>query len=80
MNVDIVEAYYAVASHLEEQATHKREVSEMLYSMASAMSEQRMREKQPETKRCACGFQLPSPGFPCGACGVVSAQNGTGDA
>lgn len=45
MDVDVVEAYYTVARHLEEQAARKREVAEMLFAMASAMSEARMREK-----------------------------------
>jgi len=44
---DLIEAYYAVARHLCEQAARKREIADMLGAMADAMSEARMREKSP---------------------------------
>lgn len=47
MHVDLIEAYYAVAQHLQEQADLKMRTAEMLAKMADNMSEVRMREKQP---------------------------------
>jgi len=45
--MDLIEAYYAVAQHLQEQAQRKSEIADMLGKMADAMSEQRMRESAP---------------------------------
>lgn len=42
--MDLIEAYYAVANHLQEQAARKAEIADMLGNMADAMSEHRMRE------------------------------------
>lgn len=42
--MDLIEAYYAVANHLQEQAASKNKIADMLGKMADAMSEQRMRE------------------------------------
>jgi hypothetical protein len=47
--VDLIEAYYAVARHLQEQADLKARTADMLGKMADAMSEERMRQKQPDT-------------------------------
>lgn len=47
MHVDLIEAYYAVAQHLQEQADLKARTADLLGKMADAMSETRMRETQP---------------------------------
>jgi len=45
--MDIIDAYYAVAQHMQEQADLKARTADMLGRMADAMSEERMRQKQP---------------------------------
>lgn len=45
--MDMIEAYYAVAASLRQQAERMLETAEMLAGAADVMSEKRMREKQP---------------------------------
>lgn len=47
--MDLIEAYYMVAQHLQEQADLKARTADMLGKMADAMSEERMKQKQPES-------------------------------
>ena len=42
--MDLIEAYYAVASHLEQQAALKTQMAEMLAKIADAMSNERVRQ------------------------------------
>jgi hypothetical protein len=59
--MDLIEAYYAVAQHLQEQADLKMRTAEMLAKMADNMSEVRMREKQPAPAACNCGKPVCVP-------------------
>lgn len=45
--VDVIEAYYTVAAHLQQQADRAAATAAYLGKIADEMSEARMREKQP---------------------------------
>ena len=66
--MDLIEAYYAVAQHLHEQAQRKSEIADMLGKMADAMSEQRMRESAPAADSAGVMAMLPNEHHPGRGC------------
>lgn len=49
--MDLIQAYYMVAQHLQEQATRKAEIADMLAKMADRMTEAQQKQPAPTGTR-----------------------------